>query len=252
MRKPTLVLTLAAIAILAQASVSSAVTVYIGDKDGFGYGDGSPYVNEIGGDPDINNNGILDPGDALPDLPPPNGSVATGSGDDFDHRSAAELASGPGGNGLYYTDVALSDSNNTSFPNQDKIAHGVTFTFTFAVPTIGDFDYGEDHFVNLVYADYDVIPMTAVVEGVTVELDGNTFGGIDGFIWRAYKVIPWAQMTDGVVTIQINAPNEPYVAFDYALLDTTAIPVQPIAIPEPATMILFGSALVALLRKIKK
>jgi len=252
MKKSKLLLTIAAIAVLALASSSFAVTLSIGDRDGFGFGSAAGYVDVNGDNPDHNNNGVLDPGDALPDLPPPDGAVATGRGDDFDNRSAAELASGPGGNGLYYTDVALSNSYETVFPGQNNIAHGVTFTFTFTVPTIGDFDYGEDHYVNLVYADYDVTPMTAIVEGVTVELEGNSDGGIDGFIWRAYKIVSWADMLDGVVTIQIHAPDEPYVAFDYALLDTNAIPIQPIAIPEPTTILLMGAGLLALVRKIRR
>ncbi|RJP57590.1 MAG: PEP-CTERM sorting domain-containing protein [Candidatus Auribacter fodinae] len=248
MKKTTLLSTLAASIILAQVSVSFAVTLYIGDKDGFGYGSAAGYVNELGGNPDANGNGILDPGDALPDRNT-NGSVASGSQDDFDYRSAELSAT----NGAYYTDVALSNSNEAAFPNQNYIAHNVLFTFNFTVPTIGDIDYGQDHFINLVYADYDVNPMTAIVEGATVVLEGTTtFGGIDGFIWRAYKVVSWSDMLDGVVTITIHAPDEPYVAFDYALLDMEPIQVPEVGIPEPATMALFGSALVALVRKIRK
>ena len=39
----------------------------------------------------------------------------------------------------------------------------------------------------------------------------------------AYATVPWSSMTDGQVVITIIAPNEPYLAFDYALLDTDKI-----------------------------
>ncbi len=223
---------------------SYAVTIYVGDVDGFGYGDAASYFDNDGTAPDRNGNGVLDSGDALPDLNG-DGIVATGSSDDFDYRSASELADGPSGIGLYYTDVALSNSNESSFPGQNQIAHGVQFKFTFAVPTIGDSDYEQNHFVNLVYGDYDVDPMTAIVEGDAVTLLDNRDGDRDGYIWRAYALIAWADMLDGEVIIEIDAPNEPYVAFDYALLDTTPIST----IPEPTTLFLLGSCLFGIILK---
>ena len=66
------------------------------------------------------------------------------------------------------------------------LADSVVFTFTFTVPTLGDPDYGRDHFVNFVYGDYDMDPMSAIVEGATVTLLGNSDGGgLDGCIRRA-------------------------------------------------------------------
>ena len=227
------------IALLLLATTSHAVTLYVGDVDGFGYGDASSFLDNQGTACDRNGNGVLDSGDALPDINQ-NGSVATGSGDDFDYRTSSDIADGPNGIGLYYMDVALSNSNETSFPGEDYIAHGVQIKFTFAVPVIGDADYGVDHFVNLVYADYDVDPMTAIVEGNIVVLLGNSDGDRDGYIWRAYSPIAWADMLDGEVVIEIDAPNEPYVAFDYALLDTDIINTN---VPEPTTLLLLGSCL---------
>ncbi|MDX9702022.1 MAG: PEP-CTERM sorting domain-containing protein [Candidatus Auribacterota bacterium] len=247
MRKLSL-LTLAvacAMAVFYSTSVY-AVTIYIGDKDGFGFGAAEGYKNANRGPCDINDNGILDMGDGLPDLNN-NQIVATGQGDDFDNRSTAEKNATDGSK---YTDVALSNSFSSVWGTKKYVAHNVQFIFTFDVPQEDDSDYGCDHFINLVYGDYDVTPMYAVVEGVQVELQGNQYGGIDGFIWRAYHVVQWADMLDGEVVIRIYAPDEPYVVFDYALLDMEPLAIS--AIPEPATLILIGLGIAGLIGKVKK
>lgn len=200
-------LTLAAMATIAASA--GAVTQLIGDVDGFGYAPTAGLFAASGAPADTDADGIIEFGEFLPDLNG-NGSVAIGSGDEFDFRSAAELAAT---DGAQWTDFAIIGAG---------AAHGATFEFLFPVPVAGDVDFGVDHFINFVFGDYDVSPATIVVDGTVVALMLQG-GGQDGLVQRASAPVAWADMLDGEVLIQINAPNEPYLAFDYALLDTDQI-----------------------------
>ena len=226
--------------LLLVAVEANAVTSYIGDADGFGWGAGSGLLGVDGNPAERNSTGLLDSGDVLPDMNQDN-AVATGRGDDWDNRSGAE-SSDPY---AQWTDVALS----TSFSGRPGLANDASFVFSFAVPQPGDADYGVDHFVNLVYGDYDVNPMSAVVEGDSVPLLDNQAGGVDGYIWRAYAPVSWSDMEDGEVTLNIVAPGEPYVTFDYALLDIEPLSTCP-GIPAPGAVVLsaLGAGLVGWLR----
>lgn len=195
--------------VAALAAPAAAVTQLIGDVDGFGIdptglvrATGAPHPSPA----DTDGDGIIEPGEYLPDWNR-NGSTAIGSNDSFDFRSAAELAAT---DGAQWTDYAVEGSG---------AAHGATFSFTFAVPVFGEIDFGVDHFINFVFGDYDVVPASITVDGVTVALTTQG-GGRDGLVQAAFATVPWSAMTDGQVVIRVNAPNEPYLAFDYALLDT--------------------------------
>ena len=210
-------------AVLLSALPAGAVTEMIGDADGFGLdptglvrATGAPHTTPA----DTDGDGLLEPGEFLPDLNQ-NGSVAVGSGDIFDLRSAAELAATTG---AQLTDTSLLSG----------ASHGATFTFTFAVPAPGAADHGVDHFINFVFGDYDVTPATLTIDGTVVPLVAQS-GAQDGLIQAAYAVVPWSAMTDGAVSIVVNAPNEPYLAFDYALLDTDQIAdMDDDGVPDPA------------------
>jgi len=227
--------------LLLMAVEANAVTSYIGDVDGFGFGAGAGLLGADHNPVERNATGMLDSGDVLPDMNQDH-AVATGSGDDWDNRSGAE-ASAPYAR---WTDVALS----RNYSGAPGLANDASFVFSFAVPQEGDADHGVDHYVNLVYGDYDVSPMTAVVEGYSVSLLGNSAGGVDGYIWRAYAPVSWLDMQDGVVTLDIVAPGEPYVTFDYALLDIEPLSTCP-GIPAPGAIVLstLGAGLVGWLRR---
>ncbi|KFE63985.1 choice-of-anchor A family protein [Hyalangium minutum] len=191
---------------------TNVVRRLIGDIDGFGIAPAglvratpSPHNQPA----DVDGDGLLEPGEFLPDWNR-NGSTAVGAGDDFDFRSAAERTAT---NGAQYTDQSRTPAGASD---------GINFTFTFTVPVPGDSDYGVDHYINLVFGDYDVTPASIRVDGVVVPLTTQG-GGQDGLVQRAYAIVPWSAMTDGRVVITIIAPNEPYLAFDYALLDTDQI-----------------------------
>jgi hypothetical protein len=79
-----------------------------------------------------------------------------------------------------------------------------------------------DHFINLVVGDYDVQPATLSVDGATVPLTVQSGGG-DGGVRLVYATVPWSAMTDGQVVVVVHAPNDPCIAFDYAVLATDTI-----------------------------
>jgi len=187
---------------------SWAVTQIIGDPDGFGIDPAglvraSPSHSEAA---DVDGDGIIEANEYLPDWNS-NGSVAIGSNDDFDFRSAAEAADTIG---AQWTDYSIVGSSS---------ADGAAFIFSFPPPQVGDFDYEVPHYINFLFGDYDVQPAHVDIDGTTVTLDLQGSGN-DGLVQAAFAAIPWAAMTDGEVTVTVHAPSEPYLTFDYALLDT--------------------------------
>jgi hypothetical protein len=198
---------------LGLAGNAGAVNQIIGDVDGFGFATTAGLVRATAAPhttaADTDGDGFLEAGEFLPDLNR-DGAVAVTSSDDFDHRSAAELAAT---SGAQLTDRSMTPAG---------ASHNATFVFTFTVPVLGDDDHGVDHFINFVFGDYEVVPASLDIDGTVVLLTAQT-GGQDGLIQFASATVPWSAMTDGEVVIKVLAPNEPYLAFDYALLDTDQI-----------------------------
>lgn len=207
-----------------------AVTLLIGDQDGFGYGDANGFLGSDGGPAErTGDRRILDMGDLLPDRNE-DGAIRFDSLDNFDLRSATEK-NDVGNTGTKWTDVSLS----VTYDNKPGLADDAVFVFRFTPPAAGDADYGKNHFINLVYADYDEKSMVMVVDGKIVPLLGNEDGGgQDGYIWRAYAQVSWDDIKDGELVVHINATEEPFVAFDYVLLDVIELVISK---PNPVSML---------------
>ncbi len=220
---------------------AQAVTIMIGDRDGFGFSSTTGLVSPQGCPADVDGNGIIEPGEFLPSLDG-DGDVFPDGGDDFDNRSVAESVDT---SGAQWTDISLS----TSFAGSPELADKAFFNFTFNVPLFGDPDYGADHFINLVFGDYGGFPMSVFVDGSEIPLIPQNMPSQDGLVQLAYGQVSWADLLDGEVLVNIYAPNEPYVAFDYAFLDTK-IGVTPS--PEPSMLFLFGSGITGLAVFMKK
>jgi len=189
---------------------ASAVTVVVGDPDGFGISPTDGLVAANGTPADSDGDQIIEPGEYLPDWNQ-NGNTAVGSNDSFDFRSPAESSAG---DGAQWTDYSVEGPGG--------IADDAQFLFQFAVPAETAGDHGVTHFINFVFGDYDVQPAQLSIDGTTVPLTLQG-SGADGLVQSAYAEVPWSDMEDGEVVIEVDAPSEPYLTFDYALLDLSRL-----------------------------
>ena len=195
----------AALLLLNLPRPAQAVTSLVGDPDGFGISPTTGLVAANGGPADSDGDGIIEDGEYLPDWNQ-NGNVAIGSNDYFDFRSSDEISAT---DGAQWTDYSVEGGG---------VADGAQFHFQFPVPSSAAGDHGTNHFINFVFGDYDVNPTSIDIDGTTVTLTTQT-SGQDGLVQAAFAEVPWAEMEDGEVIITVHAPNEPYLTFDYALLD---------------------------------
>lgn len=217
------------------AGPGAAVSIQIGDVDSFGFDASNPsLLNVAGNQVDIDNDGFIGVDEALPDLNQ-NGTVATGSNDDFDNRSAAEAADPL----EKWTDVSLS----TSFANGPGRLSDVGFTLTFAAPQPGDPDH-VDHFLNIISGDVGDPGGSVSVDGTSQTI--TSFQGqnlLDGGVTLTSVTIPRADMLDGELVLDF-AGSDPYVAFDAMLLAPTRRAPDPMTpIPLPASLPLLAGAL---------
>ena len=275
MNKASLAVSIAAACIAGPVMADPFDFVRIGDKDGFGYTNTAGLVRATGAPhdtpADTNGNGLLEPTEFLPDLNK-DGAVATGRGDDFDNRSAAEISNtaalgghgftDAGSSGSKWTDISLSTSFLTTFPGSTKfpdpagpgLPNEPVFQFNFHVNG-GDITTGSSIFFNLVFGDYDVIPANVNLSfasaaartiGLTVQP-----GAADGLVQAATTTLAFGEVFtgdgsggwNGSVRVGFIAPNEPYTAFDFAELSLIPIPIGPV--PEPATYALMLVGLAA-------
>jgi hypothetical protein len=261
------------------AWAGSFTTLRIGDVDGFGFGSGAGYVNTGGAPVNVDGSGVLSGQDYLPDLNK-GGSVATGSGDDFDNRSASEKTGGSyqmvgdvivhSVAGSDYTDIALSTSWETTFPNAndfpgpngDDLPNQPGFVFDFFVAD-GDIGMLSPIYFNMVFGDYDVIPASVLF----TRGDGTTFTQSvstqphpdDGLIQAIFATLDFSDVFtattggwDGYLAVDFVAAKEPYTAFDFVELSVDAIPpdgFQSAPLPAGAWM---GLSMLGLLGAVRR
>ena len=242
--------------------------IRVGDLDGFGFTSTAGLQRTTGAAADTNGNGLLQQTEFLPDINH-NGSVATGSGDDYDHRSAAEKANtaAPTGNGFTntgssgskWTDITLSTSfTGSDFPDAGGVGtpNQPTLIFDFNVGGSAVV-LGTQLFFNLVFGDYDVVPANitltfAAATGAaarTVTLTTQS-GAADGLIQAASALLNFNEVFtsdgaggfNGYVKVDFIAPNEPYMVFDFTELSVTRIATGvPVAPTLPLVTLALGA-----------
>lgn len=263
----------AALLVLSLCIPATATTfseIRIGDADGVGLGTGAGLTAANGGPCNLDGAGILTDGDLLPDWNG-NGGTATGSGDDFDYRSAAEVngdyVTGAnfvnlGTTGSHFTDMGISTSYDSASaagqvhipgglgaggpfpkPPSNQMTNQPGFVFDFTVLK-ADLPAGTPMFFNLIFGDYDVSPASLRI----VTVDGTVLtqslavqpSNKDGLIQAAFTDLDFDDVFEsldaatwhGQLIVDFIAASEPYTAFDYVELSTRPITV----IPEPLTV----------------
>lgn len=262
--------------------------IRIGDIDGFGFGTGSGFTAANGGPANLGAGGVLGAeslptvGDYLPDLNG-DGTVQINQGDDFDNRSAAEIAGSSlsgsgftdtGTTGSQFTDIALSQSYDTSsaanqvydantdsfgaggpFPTtpSQSLPNQPGFVFDFFVADT-DIAAGTPVFFNMLFGDYDIIPAEirftlADFSTRTISVSTqNSPAGEDGLIQSAFAALDFVDVFTAAIGGYDGFLGVDFVAPNEPLtaFDFVELSVDPIApnpIPVPAAVWLFASAL---------
>jgi hypothetical protein len=233
MRRKALAL---AIFVLLSPATRGDFLVRIGDIDGFGYGSAPGFRAANGGPANRDGQGVLTHGDFLPDVNR-DGLVQTGRGDDFDLRSAPEVANtsittgvgvgNAGGTiGSRFTDISLSTRYDDSAaagrvliggnpvdglirgtggpfptPPSSSLPNQPGFVFRFEVDK-SVLSPQTTIFFNLIFGDYDVSPASVRITrgNSTNAVIGLTqqSNAADGLIQAATATLDFSDVfTDG-------------------------------------------------------
>jgi len=281
---------LATCLVTGSAMAAPFTAIRIGDADGFGFGAAALFSAANGGPANLGSGGVLtaEPlptiGDFLPDLNG-DGTTQTGSRDDFDNRSAAEVGGSSlngqgftnvGTTGSQFTDISLSTSYDTSntandvfdantgtrgaggpfpAPPSGALTNQPGFVFDFSVAS-ADITTGTPIFFNMLFGDYDVVP--ALLQ--FTRSDGSTFNaavttqnnaaGQDGLIQAAFATLNFTDVFSATGGGWNGRIDVDFVANNepYTAFDFVELSVTPIDITaaEPATLAVLGLGLVGL------
>ena len=280
MKKELLLLSFAA-GMIQQTLATPFEYIRIGDNDGFGYNNTCNYSNltgSSGGFADANRDGRLGVGDVLPNLGDNGSSVFTGvnSNDDFDNRNNESVtsvgATDRASSGSEFTDISLSNSYNESSTNNNVYSASncsrgaggslpatapypqATFSFDFFVAQ-GDIVEGSSLYFNAVFGDYDITPgsIDLSYDNGSSDSVGFDFIPVDGIIQGASFVLdfydiftPTAGGWIGLLTVNANTPNDPYLAFDYVEIS------QVTEVSEPSALLILMLGLGGLVFRLRK
>jgi hypothetical protein len=256
MHHNTIFMSLAAALSIAATASADVAYLRIGDIDGFGFGDGAGLLNFEGDPINVDGLGPLQPGDFLPDLNQ-DGLVQDFQGDDFENRSAGEIAGNAvesqlftnvASTGAQFTDLSLSRSYDSTYgvpndfpdpPSNDR--NNALFIFDFEVPP-ADIPVGTPIFFNIVFGDIGAVSgelRLTFADGSSIEetiepINPNTEDGlIDGsFIELAYDKVFTVSGDTLLGYVEVNlvtrpgtANGDPFYANDYVELSTDPIVV---------------------------
>ena len=222
MKNSLKLLGLLSLCVYSAVGTAASLTVFYGDADGFGFTDTVGLTNSKGAPADTNGNGILEPGEFLPDLNPGNGVNPAGD-DIFDNRQGDPTDTDVG--------VEISDVFSTtltySLPSNQPITEA-----KFSI-VIGD--------ASRLNQALHIISLDGYSTGVTINPRGAT---TDGLITETVVDIDpslYPELMDGEAVFSISYD----LASDDIAIDFAKLSIQTVPIPAPA--VLLGSALVGLI-----
>lgn len=235
----------------APAHARADFLIGIGDIDGFGYGSAPGFFAANGGPANVSGNPAIGTGDFLPDINR-DGAVANARNDEFDFRTAAELANtavrlgtgvtDTGTLGSKWTDISLArtyDARSAAgrvliggnpndglvrgaggpFPdgNSDALPNQPGFRFRFDADK-AVVDSAAPVFLNLIFGDFDVLPAQVNVRSFdgTVRVialrQQNNSRGEDGLIQEATAELPFEAVFTDVGAVYQGWLNVNFVA----------------------------------------
>lgn len=211
--------------------------IRIGDADGFGFTNPNSFQDSQGGNPDRNQNGVIEQTEFLPNLA---GNSGVNGQDQFDNRNSAELTDARF-QGIGFSDNKSSGSNLTDRnldPEETNINPRMIFDFFV---DSDDIVAGADVFFNLVFGDYDVRPASLRLRRangsqrtVNLTLQG---GNQDGLVQAATTTLGFNEVFTaegggyrGFLDVLFQASQEPHIAIDYTELSVEEIALDP---PDP-------------------